>query len=331
MRSTRIAAALAAVAVISLAAPAQANTTFDATLSRSTNLAAGGDTIAVTVTNLPNGSGLYVRQCVAATTAGARAGNCNGQGIWVTTTVPAGTPGTVAPGGIISLPVVASYVTSTGTVDCTKTQCGVFVRRDHFGPTDLSLDRFIPITFVGDAIARPADAITVKVGGASLTAGKPFSLAYRTPVTLDVTTTSGLPATITSLAPACVVNGSVLTAVNAKGECAVIVRTAGNGSFAAAQSVYPATLSPAVQTIAVPAPATAKVGKSVVIATGATSSLGQPVKFRTLTAGCQVSTVKGQTTLYSSRARTCTVEATAAARAGLWSAAATRVSVKFVQ
>ena len=46
------------------------------------------------------------------------------------------------------LPHIYELAQGGTAVDCEKTICGVFVRRDHMGPTDLSLDAFSPVAFV---------------------------------------------------------------------------------------------------------------------------------------------------------------------------------------
>jgi hypothetical protein len=64
--------------------------------------------------------------------------------------------------------VVAQFTSAGKTIDCAVVACGIHVRRDHFGGTDFSLDRFIPVTFAATAPTAPA----VPTAVASVAAGK---------------------------------------------------------------------------------------------------------------------------------------------------------------
>jgi hypothetical protein len=64
--------------------------------------------------------------------------------------------------------VVAQFSSAGKTIDCAVVACGIHVRRDHFGGTDFSLDRFIPVTFAAAAPAAPIAPTAV----ASVAAGK---------------------------------------------------------------------------------------------------------------------------------------------------------------
>jgi hypothetical protein len=54
--------------------------------------------------------------------------------------------------------VVAQFTAGGKTIDCQAVACGIHVRRDHFGGTDFSLDRFIPVTF-GTPVPTAAAAV----------------------------------------------------------------------------------------------------------------------------------------------------------------------------
>ena len=320
MNKLRVGMTATAVLLLSLlSTPAQAANGFAATLDKSTALVAAGDTIKVTMANVPAGAGMYVQQCAASTTAGVRPTNCNGRGIWVTSTVAAGTPGTAAPGSVISLPVSASFTTAAGTsINCMSTQCGVFTRRDHFATADTSLDSFTAIAFIGDSIARPKDVITAAAGGTPVSTRTPLTLRYRTPVALNITSTSGTPVALTSLSPNCVVTGTTVTAVKATGECAFMATTIGSGAYAAGQEILPAYLASAQQIVKLAIPAKAKTATFVALGkTTLRTSMSQPVTWKSLTSGCVVSNRNGNVALVSYKARTCQVLAYAPSRADL--------------
>lgn len=149
----RLMVALATTAM--LAAPLQANAaTFEASIAQATNLDPATTALTINVSGIPDGQGIYFMLCEGTVTV-PRPTNCSTENqAWLSTA-----PASLRMGAIPALPVnefkiVSKFTTRSGAqVDCTTTSCGVLVRRDHFGTTDLSLDRFIPITF---AAPRPA-------------------------------------------------------------------------------------------------------------------------------------------------------------------------------
>lgn len=336
----RLAAAGVALAVSGavLAGPTQAAETFSVTVSKTLDLVADGETVSVTLANLPQGKGVYVLQCAAPSVAGERPTLCNSATQkWVTTSLPVGTPGVVAPGAPVPLSVAAAFTytnRATGqssVVDCTTSQCGVFVRLDHFFTTDRSLDTFVPISFVGSTIVLPADVVNVSVKDAPVGTRAPLNLKYRTPVWLNVSAQSGQTPTITSLNGNCVVQGRKVTAVKGSGECAFQVTTPRTASTAAGSVLVPAYLAPAEQAIRKPVPTKARVGKSRTLAsTEVTTTMKQKVTWMTRTPGCRLETVAGQVRLIASTQTTCEVTASAPAREGLWQALTTtyRVDVR---
>ena len=116
------------------------------TLNKSTAIADGGENLTVTLTGIPSGNGVYIRQCQQSQTS-ARPTLCNGMGVW--TSLDPGSQAQTATDATLpqTLPVAGLYTSNSTTVDCNKVVCGIFIRRDHLGASDLSLDTFIPLTF----------------------------------------------------------------------------------------------------------------------------------------------------------------------------------------
>jgi len=148
------------------ASAAQAGT-FAATANKAVGLNPVGDTVIVTLTDVPADQGVYVRLCAGtmAEVATGRPTNCFGQGNWVSTNAAALGQGATDATKPVELAVMAKFTSGTTAIDCTIQACGIHIRRDHMGgATDYSLDRFIPVTF--------AAAAPVAVTSASLKAGK---------------------------------------------------------------------------------------------------------------------------------------------------------------
>jgi hypothetical protein len=138
-----------------LASPIQANaSSFEVSIPQATNLDPATNTLSINVSGIPEGQGIYFMLCEG-NSATPRPANCSAEHqAWLSIA-----PASLRMGAVRALPVnefkiVSKFATRAGTeVDCTKASCGVLIRRDHFGTTDLSLDRFIPITF---AAPKPA-------------------------------------------------------------------------------------------------------------------------------------------------------------------------------
>ena len=119
---------------------------YGVTVSKTTDLIPAGENLIVNLTGLVYNQGVYVREC-ARTLDGSRPTDCDGLGVWASLdpaqlalhATNAATP--------ITLPVKSTFVTGVKTVDCSKSGCDVFVRRDHMGSGDTTLDRLIPLTF----------------------------------------------------------------------------------------------------------------------------------------------------------------------------------------
>ena len=125
---------------------------------KTSNLVAAGDTVTVTLTDLPANSGVYVRLCKGseADVLVARPTTCFGQGSWVSLNPTALGMGATTATVPVALAVQAAFTASSTAVDCLAEACGIHIRKDHFGgSTDFSLDRFIPITFAAPVVVTP--------------------------------------------------------------------------------------------------------------------------------------------------------------------------------
>ena len=164
-------AALTAVAALTATTPAQA-ADFAVTADKTSNLKAAGDTVALTLSNLPTGQGVYLRLCAGtlAEVAKARPADCVGMDktVWASSLAAALRQGATEAAEPKAVSVVAQFTSAGKTIDCAVVSCGIHVRRDHFGGTDFSLDRFIPVTFAAAAPTAPATPTAV----ASVAAGK---------------------------------------------------------------------------------------------------------------------------------------------------------------
>jgi hypothetical protein len=164
-------AALTAIVALTSVTPAQA-ADFAVTADKSKNLVAAGDTVTVTLANLPTGQGVYLRLCAGtlAEVAKARPADCVGMDktVWASSLAAALRQGATEAAEPKAVSVVAQFSSAGKTIDCAVVACGIHVRRDHFGGTDFSLDRFIPVTFAAAAPAAPIAPTAV----ASVAAGK---------------------------------------------------------------------------------------------------------------------------------------------------------------
>ncbi|MFM6962757.1 MAG: hypothetical protein ACKOWJ_00600 [Micrococcales bacterium] len=175
-----IAIAATALAVLSGSSPALA-AGFTVSADKSTNLTIAGDTVTVSLTDLPIDTGVYVRLCqgTLAEVAAARPANCFGTGVWASISAASLAQGATDASKPIALPVQAVFSAGANSVDCTKVACGIHIRRDHMGgATDYSLDRFIPVTFgpAGTASAKlTAKSLVIATSGLE---GKSIRIQY---------------------------------------------------------------------------------------------------------------------------------------------------------
>lgn len=121
-------------------------------VSKTSAIAFAGENLKVKVLGLTGTQGIYVRLCQAAA-SGERPTLCDGLGVWASLSPAQQGFGAVDAANELTLPVKPSFVSGASTVDCVKNSCVVFVRRDHLGGPDLSLDKVIPLTFVAPPVA----------------------------------------------------------------------------------------------------------------------------------------------------------------------------------
>ena len=190
MKNTRMAAAAVAtltlVSALVAVAPAHA-ADFGVTADKTQHLNIAGDTVTVTLANVPAGQGVYLRLCAGtlADVAKARPVDCVGMDktVWASTDATALAQHASDATKPQSVPVVAQFTSAGKAIDCTVVACGIHVRRDHLGgSTDFSLDRFIPVTFgaavetakpvVKPVVSAKAKAIAAKQAAAKKAAAK---------------------------------------------------------------------------------------------------------------------------------------------------------------
>jgi hypothetical protein len=318
-KSTIVAVLVAFASVVPFAPTASA-ATFKFQSAPLTDLDPAGATINGGFTAFPTKAGMYIQQCTEPV-AGARPATCSDTiQLWVTA---AGGPGTVSPTGAIAIKVASTIMGKGTTVDCTKTQCGLFFRLDHTAPMDFSEDTFMPISFRAGAAAvvLPADEVTVTFNGKPLTRNVPLNLAYRAPAKVVATAKSGLPVTLTSLTPDCAYSDGVFTALKGAGQCALGHRTAGDSTYAASVANYPFILTPGVQKIE-------KMTKSIKVtkikALPAETNFGSAITYKSLNRNCVVEA----NMLNAKKTGTCQIRATAGGSEGLWSALTQQFAIK---
>jgi len=120
--------------------------TYDVSASKTTEIQPAGDNINVTLKGLTYNQGVYVRLCASAG-EGVRPTSCDGQGIWASLDATQIALHATDASTVLALPVKAQFISGGANINCNTVACGIFVRRDHLGSGDLSLDKFIPLTF----------------------------------------------------------------------------------------------------------------------------------------------------------------------------------------
>lgn len=131
---------------------------YGVTVSKSQAIAFSGENLKISVLGLTDSQGVYVRLCQSAA-LGVRPTVCDGMGVWASLSPTQQAFGAVNALGELTLPVKSTFSSGGNTVDCVQTSCVLFVRRDHTGGSDLSLDRVIPLTFT----TPPAAELSAKV------------------------------------------------------------------------------------------------------------------------------------------------------------------------
>lgn len=318
-RRSAITAVVIALSSLVFTSQAQAET-FGWASSPLTNLDPAGSTINGGFTKFPTQAGMYIQECIAPV-ASARPVTCSDTlQVWVTA---AGGQGSISSTGGIAVKVAGTIVGKGVSVDCTKVQCGLFFRLDHTAPTDVSEDKFFPISFKSGASAPvlAADEITVTLNGTPLVRNVPSNLAYRADAKIVASAKSGATVTLTSLTPDCTFNNGTLTALKGSGQCALAYSTTASATTAAASGNFPFLLVPGTQKVALTSLAIAK-GKTKALP--ATTNFGGEITYKSNSKNCKVELniveVKGA----------CTLTASAPAKAAMWTAlkSAIKVTIK---
>jgi hypothetical protein len=165
-RLSAIAACFLTASLALTASPAQA-ADFSVTADKTQNLAVAGDTVTVSLANLPAGQGVYLRLCAGtlADVAKARPAECVGMDktVWASSASAALAQGATDSSKPKAVSVVSQFTAGGKSIDCQAVACGIHVRRDHFGGTDFSLDRFIPVTFGAPVPSAAAAVVAGKV------------------------------------------------------------------------------------------------------------------------------------------------------------------------
>lgn len=121
---------------------------FSASLDKSLFLNPKGDTVTVTLAELPADLGVYVRLCAIPADQAQRPTRCDGQGKWVSNLVASTLIGAGNAKDPVKLDVKAQFGSGDSQVNCEAVACGIHLRRDHFGGAgDFTLDRYYPVSF----------------------------------------------------------------------------------------------------------------------------------------------------------------------------------------
>jgi hypothetical protein len=128
------------------------------TLSKSTDLAFEGEKVALTISDFPAKSGLYVFQCVQPANGGAlpELRQCNSADqLWITSS---GRGSFLPTATNISIRLVGKFA----TYDCTVDKCALFFQFDRLAADDRSEDQFIPLTFKSATGANPTTPVATE-------------------------------------------------------------------------------------------------------------------------------------------------------------------------
>jgi len=268
-----------------------------------------GDKIHMGFANFPTTGGVYVLECLNSVVAGQTGTLCDtANQIWVSNSPGA----TFKPvGADIVLPVVGAIKGTT----CGADKCSIFVTRDHEAPTDRSEDQLIAIAFTAGAVTpiKPKDVISATINGQVLSTQQPGTLAYRTPVTIIASGTSGGAVTYGSSTPDCTVVDGVITALKGAGQCDITAMTPDSLSTQSTTAHYPFYLAPGKQIVTF---------KKISLNSGATLKLpsitnfGEVVSYSTTSKNCSIKA----NVLKANKKGACLVAATAPGSGTLWGA-----------
>ena len=301
--------------IASLLTPASANaaeTKF--TGAPLTNLDSQGATVNIMLLGVPAKGGLYVQQCVQAP-VGTRSALCNkAVELWISYSRGA----SFLPTDVIKFKPARNFVVGETTVDCTVSNCGIFMCYDHTVPGDLSEDQFIPLTFnaaSSTAAVLTADEITATINGVSVSTKAPITLGYRQLSTVAATSKAGATLTFASLAPECALVEKKITPLKGSGECAISVTSAGNSTASGVTAILPIYLTLGEQSIP-------KIAAKNSISLVSKSNFGQKVSYK-VSGNCSLkkNTVKA-------KKGNCAIVATAAGVEGLFEAMKSKVVLK---
>jgi hypothetical protein len=130
------------------------------------------ETLTVNVTGTPANQGIYIRLCkgTSESVKNARPEECFGQGTWSSLDASQLAFGAKDLSKIQEVVVQAEFTSGNAKVNCLVDSCGIHIRRDHNGgSTDYSLDRFIPVSFVGAKGETPTASLVQKKNHISIT------------------------------------------------------------------------------------------------------------------------------------------------------------------
>ena len=192
MKSTRRYLQLLVGTVLMLAPVISAGPAFGAVtvnVSKTTGLV-DGDTVTISLADIPAGQGVYIRQCYrpAVGQRDVSGLKCNGslqrvsEMIWASSNPAFLRQGALNVSSAMSLVVKSNVVMyeSDGksvkeTLPCGISDCAIFVHRDHLGLQDTALDTVVPLTFLGLQSIK-ARLMGFPSDGSKVIAGKSLSL-----------------------------------------------------------------------------------------------------------------------------------------------------------
>jgi hypothetical protein len=211
--------------------------------------------------------------------------------------------------------IVLSVVGAVAGTTCGTDKCSIFVTRDHEAPSDRSEDQLIPISFTAGSVTptKPKDVISASINGKALATAPAGTLAYRTPVTITASGTSGASVTFGSMTPDCTVVNGVLTALKGAGQCDITVSTPDTLGTQATTAHFPFNLVPGKQIISF-AKKSLKVGTSVKLS--GVTNFGETPSYSTTSKNCSL---KGNV-LKGLKKGVCQVVAKAPGSGTLWGA-----------
>ena len=149
--------------------PANAASQLTVTISKTSELSQGGETVAISISNIPTNQGVYVYQC-ASDSASPRPASavCRiamSDSLWVSTSAISQSQGATDASLSQNFSLTKAFTNSGTTYDCMLTSCGIFIRRDHLGGGDFSLDVIYPITFKANPVAAAPSVAAPSVVG----------------------------------------------------------------------------------------------------------------------------------------------------------------------